>query len=113
MLGLPGDFTPPSRFVRATWFTNTVLSPANGQEARDTVFHILDLFNIPKGVVRAGTQAKFESDYTQWTAVCDLSKPTYYWHTYDNRAISCILISAIKGRFTEPKFLDMETTIQW
>jgi choloylglycine hydrolase len=90
MLGLPGDFTPPSRFVRAFFFSQSVLESATAHEARDTAFHILNLFNIPLGIIREKTQDEEYCDYTQWTSVCDLSQPSYYWHTYNNPAAQTV-----------------------
>jgi len=42
MLGLPGDFTPPSRFVRAVAFSTSVLPSKTGEEAVLQAFHILN-----------------------------------------------------------------------
>lgn len=82
MLGLPGDFTPPSRFVRAVAFSQSVFEAETEDGALKTLFHILNLFDIPKGVVR--DEACKCGDYTQWTSAYDLKNRRYYWHTYDN-----------------------------
>ncbi len=47
MLGLPGDFTPPSRFVRAAAFSATVLPVADGKAGVFNGFHMLNNFDIP------------------------------------------------------------------
>ncbi len=52
MLGLPGDFTPPSRFVRAVAFSQSVLPSKTGHDAVLEAFHILNQFDIPKGAAR-------------------------------------------------------------
>ncbi len=52
MLGMPGDFTPPSRFVRAVAFTQSVFQPSTGDAAVLEAFHILNNFDIPKGTAR-------------------------------------------------------------
>jgi hypothetical protein len=52
MLGLPGDFTPPSRFVRAAAFSQSVLPSQTGNETVLEAFHILNAFVIPKGAAR-------------------------------------------------------------
>ena len=56
MLGLPGDFTPPSRFVRAVAFSQSVLPSQTGYEAILEAFHILNDFDIPKGASRGPTK---------------------------------------------------------
>lgn len=85
MVGLPGDFTPPSRFVRAAIFSQNIMGTATAEDARRAAFHILDLFNIPKGIVREKQDTPMHTDYTQWTSVCDLRNNRYYYHTYANR----------------------------
>ena len=70
MLGLPGDFTAPSRFVRAIAYSTSVLPSQTGEEAILQGFHILNNFDIPRGSTRA--QAKdahgnIVADYTLWT----------------------------------------------
>ena len=50
--GLPGDFTPPSRFVRAVAFTQSAIPSNTAAEAVLQAFHILNNFDIPYGAVR-------------------------------------------------------------
>ena len=49
MLGLPGDFTPPSRFVRAAVFSATAIPAADATAGVFSGFHILNNFDIPYG----------------------------------------------------------------
>ena len=74
MLGIPGNFTPPSRFIRALFFANASLIKDNSQETAIQAFHILNNFDIPEGVVRSEQGDVTEYDITQWTAVHDLHK---------------------------------------
>ena len=60
-IGLPGDFTPPSRFVR----------------------HLMNLVSIPKGLVIAKEKIKM-CDYTQYIAFMNLNTGDYFFNTYDN-----------------------------
>lgn len=87
MLGLPGDFTPPSRFIRAVAFTQSSVPTVNGQEGIFHAFHILNQFDIPKGAVRGKEGNKTEIEYTQWTAASNLKDIKYFYHTYDNRQV--------------------------
>ena len=54
MLGLPGDFTPPSRFVRAVAFVNTMIPAKDAADAVNAASVMLNNFDIPKGLVREG-----------------------------------------------------------
>ena len=89
--GLPGDFTPPSRFVRMAFYLQNALSQDTSSEAVGTMFHFLNNFDIPPGAAMppAGTSEKFP-DYTSWTAVSDLAKKQYHWKTFGNQNIRVI-----------------------
>ena len=93
MLGMPGDFTPPSRFVRAVAFSQSVLEPKTGDDAVLTAFHILNNFDIPKGSAREAEKdehGNILADYTLWTAVSDLKTKRYYFRTYEDSRIRMV-----------------------
>ncbi|MBL8907637.1 MAG: choloylglycine hydrolase family protein [Rhizobiales bacterium] len=87
MLGLPGDFTPPSRFVRAVAFVNTMEPVKDAAEAVDAASTMLNNFDIPKGLVREGASPEdFHLGYTQWSVIADTThRVYYYWTMYDRR----------------------------
>ncbi len=87
MLGLPGDFTPPSRFVRAVAFVNTMIPAKDAADAVNAASVMLNNFDIPKGLVREGASPEdFHLGYTQWSVIADMShKVYYYWTMYDRR----------------------------
>src|SRR5271156_4230370 len=87
MLGLPGDFTPPSRFIRAVAFVHTMEPVKDATEGVSAASTMLNNFDIPRGLVREG---KSEDDsilgYTQWSVIADTRhKVYYYWTMYDRR----------------------------
>jgi choloylglycine hydrolase len=85
MLGLPGDYTPPSRFVRMVALTQSAL-PVTGPEAGlNLAMTIINTCEIPKGVVRDMTVKPPEYDHAVWSAVADLKQLRYYYHTYDSK----------------------------
>ena len=87
MKGIPGDFTPPSRFVRATAFVVTAIPVETTYEAIGEVFHILNNFDIPKGFSREVVDKTVYSDYTQLTCARDPQTLKYYYKTYNNQTI--------------------------
>ena len=91
MLGLPGDFTAPSRFVRATFFQTTAPVWNTGFETVVQAFHILNNFDIPVGSqhVRADIPKGLPSA-TQFTAVTDQTAMKFYYRTAWNSNIRCI-----------------------
>jgi choloylglycine hydrolase len=95
MLGLPGDFTPPSRFVRAVAFSKSALPVATAKEGVLQAFHILNQFDIPRGAARGTEHGKEVADYTQWTTAADLKNLRYYFRTYDNSRIRSVDLKAV------------------
>lgn len=77
-LGLPGDYTPPSRFVRAAFFGANHPKPATTIVGIQELFHVLNAFDIPVGAAQIGGV----SDFTQMTVARDLRELTYAWRTY-------------------------------
>ncbi len=108
MLGLPGDFTPPSRFIRAVAFSQSIVVGNNENEALDAAFHLLNLFNIPLGVVRHLENNKELYDYTQWTSASDLRNKRYYFHTYENPQIYSVDLMKHNLQAKEPVIISMK-----
>ncbi|KYJ86757.1 linear amide C-N hydrolase [Sulfurovum riftiae] len=90
MLGLPGDFTPPSRFVRAAAFAASSIPEKTAQRGVLQMFHILNSFDIPVGVARTIEEGKIFSDYTMLTVVRDTKNLRYYYKTYEDQSIKMI-----------------------
>lgn len=90
MLGLPGDFSPPSRFVRASVFSATAIPETNAERGVFQVFHILNNFDIPVGVAREEEDGVVHSDYTMLTAARDPQALKYYWKTYEDQTLRVI-----------------------
>jgi choloylglycine hydrolase len=76
LLGLPGDVTPPSRFVRATVMAAVSHTAKDARAAVNQVFHCLDLVSVPRDVAPSG-------DSTQWYVARDHDGLVYYVRSYD------------------------------
>ena len=96
MRGLPGDFTSPSRFVRATFYQTTSPEWATGFETVVQAFHILNNFDIPIGSqhVKADIPKGMPSA-TQFTAATDQKAMKFYYRTAWNSNIRCIDLKTI------------------
>lgn len=79
--GLPGDYTPPSRFIRAAYNKFTVEKGKTEKDLVKTAYHILNTVSVPKGAVITNSK---QIDYTQYTTYMSLLTKTYYFKTYDN-----------------------------
>jgi choloylglycine hydrolase len=107
LIGLPGDFTPPSRFVRAAAFTASCRPLATSFDAVFESFRILDNFNIPLGaqVPKEHLPSDIVSS-TQVTSASDLKNKVYYYHTMWNRQIRKIDLKAIDFATVKEQIID-------
>lgn len=112
MLGLPGDFTPPSRFVRAVALTQAAFPPEGSEKGAELAFHILGSFDIPTGLVRAEENGKTAYELTQWMSVSDLKNLKYYVRYYNNPQV--LMVDLTKIDFTNIKVNYLKTEdISW
>ena len=107
MHGLPGDFSSPSRFVRATAFSNNALPSKDVNEGVFRAFHILNNFDIPKGAIRE-SESKTLMDYTVWTSVTDTTNAVYYYKTYKSQAVECVDLRKALVDLKSPKLIKMQ-----
>ena len=108
LLGLPGDMTPPSRFVRAAIYANTVFPPADADGAVTLGMNMIAGFAIPKGLCTGiNAEGKTESDFTQWTTVYDLSNKILYFRTYDNQDYRQLNLDGVSFKDNTPMFIPM------
>ena len=75
-IGLPGDFSSPSRFVKAAFLRNHVNVGEGDESAISECFHILDNFVVPRGVVE--TPKRKECHLTKYSACLCLETQLYY-----------------------------------
>ena len=88
--GIPGDMTPPSRFVRAAFFQATAPQQTTTQKAVEQAFHILNNFDIPTGIQFAsGEPVPDIPSATQWTVATDIANRRIYYRTMHNSTIRC------------------------
>jgi len=110
MHGLPGDFTPPSRFIRAVVFAHAEYPADTAEEAVLSGFHIMNQFDIPYGSVRDTSGGKTQAEYTQWTTASDLKNLRFYFRSYGNQNIHMIdLAKAFAAAKGEVRTVKMST----
>jgi len=107
MSGLPGDFSPPSRFVRAAVFSVTAIPPPNAQEAILQTFHLLNSFDIPVGIIRTTINGVVHTDTTLATAVRDPQALRFYYKTYEDQTIKMIDLNEFDLNATSIKSLEI------
>lgn len=87
MLGMPGDLSSASRFVRAAFTKLHALSGETESESVSQFFHILGSVEQPRGCVHMG-EGKYE--ITIYTSCCNMERGIYYYTTYENSQITGI-----------------------
>lgn len=87
MIGLPGDTSSVSRFVRACAFVNTAQPCKDEEEGIFRAFHILNNFDIPIGLVKQKHNDTAIAEYTVWTSAVDTKNSVYYFRTYENQSM--------------------------
>lgn len=99
MIGLPGDFTPPSRFVRAVAFSKTARPTKGGYDTVRESFRILDNFNVPAAGVKDSNDASMPGDRilsaTQFTTAADTTNLMFYYHTQFSRRVRAVDLKKI------------------
>tara|TARA_R110000868_G_scaffold144960_5_gene364576 strand:+ start:9985 stop:11196 length:1212 start_codon:yes stop_codon:yes gene_type:complete len=68
--GIPGDFSPPSRFARAVQIIHNLPTPQNNNEAVEMALGTIDNIQVPLGTNHSPTF---------WKSVSDLNHNTYYY----------------------------------
>lgn len=118
LLGLPGDYTPPSRFLRATALAYSAQPGNTALEGVNTAFHILNAVDIPIGVVAEKTGQTEEGkpvlafEKTQWVTVYDLQNRTAYFRTYGNLNIRKVELGKIDFTGKSVEHLAMSREMQ-
>ena len=86
-IGLPGDLSSQSRFVRASFVKMNSVSGNSENESVSQFFHILGSVDQQRGCCKLG-EDKYE--ITLYTSCCNADKGIYYYTTYDNHRISAV-----------------------
>ena len=86
-IGLPGDFSSMSRFVRASFVKLNSHSGNSEDESVSQFFHILKSVEMPNGCVELDN-GLFE--FTRYSSCCNTDKGIYYYTTYENSQICAV-----------------------
>lgn len=86
-LGLPGDLSSSSRFVRASYVKMNSRCNGDALSSVSQFFHILGSVDQQRGCCEV-TEGKYE--ITLYTSCCNCDKGIYYYTTYENHQISAV-----------------------
>ena len=86
-MGLPGDLSSQSRFVRVAFTKMNSFSGEGEAQSVSQFFHILGSVDQQRGCCHLG-EGKYE--ITIYTSCCNADKGIYYYTTYDNHQITAV-----------------------
>ena len=86
-LGLPGDASPMSRFVKAAFLRQNAAFAPQREGQVSQFFHILDAVSMVRGSVLT---SEGRCDETIYACCCDAQEGVYYYHTYDSGCLHAV-----------------------
>jgi len=93
-IGLPGDLSSSSRFVRAAFHKWNAVAGETEVESVNQFFHLLGSVEMPRGSLEMpgrneGISMEKQQEYeiTVYSSCCNTDKGIYYYTTYENRQI--------------------------
>jgi choloylglycine hydrolase len=113
LVGLPGDFTPTSRFIRLVVLTQTATQPSTIEDGINQAINIINNVDVPYGTVKCITNNKPTYDYTQWMAVYDLTNRRIYYRTYENHNYRYIDLKKLSFKEGKKKRLSVNEKPQY
>ncbi len=85
-IGLPGDLSSMSRFVRASFAKLNSECEENEEASVNQFFHILGTVSQTRGCARVGDGFEI----TRYSSCCNADKGIYYYTTYENSRICAV-----------------------
>lgn len=86
-IGLPGDLSSQSRFVRVAFVKENSVSKSDEKSCVSQFFHILNSVDQQRGCCELKDG---EYEITIYTSCCNADKGIYYYTTYDNHQITAV-----------------------
>lgn len=106
MLGVPGDPTPPGRFVRATALVATAKEQPDSASAENMMLHVINNFDLVDGIAVASVDPPSE-DQTLWSTISNLADVTYSLRTATDVTFRKIVLSHVDFSGSEIRVIDL------
>lgn len=109
--GLPGDYTGPSRFVRAVALLTLATTPKDAREAEMLTLHVLNTFDVPAGAVREpGPDHTTVDEVTYADTIANLTDLRYSYRALDDPAVYVVDLTQTDFTGEAPRFRDLSAT---
>ena len=105
-IGLPGDYSSASRFVKAAFLKWNSVCESNEEENISQFFHILDSVAMLRGAV-VTQDGKY--DITTYSCCVNADTGTYYYKTYGNSRINAVDMRNVNLDGNMPAIYPIET----
>lgn len=96
MIGLPGDISPPSRFVKTTVLTRAAFPANDAMGTLNLAEHIINNVDIPLGLVREPNKNdQPTNESTEWVVFKDLTHKMFYYRTYTDLSLRSVSLAKL------------------
>lgn len=109
--GLPGDYTGPSRFVRAVALVSLATTPRDSREAEMLTLHILNTFDVPAGAVREpGPDHTTVDEVTYADTIANLTDLRFSYRALDDPTVYVVDLKTTDFTGPAARFRDLSAT---
>lgn len=95
LLGIPGDFTSVSRFIRVSYEKFLLGQPLDNESAYEQATHLLNSVDFGEGVKRGGSEDLHKFIFTRWSTIKDLDRKVLAIRTHKNMQFYAIDLANI------------------
>jgi choloylglycine hydrolase len=103
MIGLPGDISPPSRFVKTAVLVKVSMPADNALGNLNLAQHIINNVDIPYGLAREAANGQASAEQTDWVVFKDLTNKIFYYRTYNNLTVNMVPLSKLSFTANSPR----------
>jgi choloylglycine hydrolase len=104
LLGIPGDWTPPSRFVRIAAMRHFAMTPQDAERGVVLEEHLLGSVTIPRGLELVKDELSVRANFTRWSVIKDLHNRALYYRGYEDHAFRAIHLRKLDLRPEAKRF---------
>ncbi|CZT55696.1 Penicillin acylase precursor [Eubacteriaceae bacterium CHKCI005] len=111
-LGLPGDWSSPSRFIRLAFLKKFGVKGKDEQQGVTNMLHLFQSVAFPLGMIRVSEQGHITEydkeivpyDYTIYTSVMCAESLRFYFTSYENQRVQCVDLNHLMASSEKVQF---------
>lgn len=100
LMGLPGDMTSPSRFIRVAYAKEFARRAKDSEQAYNLATHLLNMVDYPAGLTRFEDKG---DSHQRWAVIKGLTSKVFAIRYFDNMSFSAIDLTKIDFSSVENK----------